>query len=144
MTPPKTEFKDPILSAFFKKQPVNEPSVDFVSRVMDEIDLLPVYQTKERTIKRIIKTIWPWVLSGGLLVVFYMTSEGVLLNSLKDSGIFYKSFHSLLVFLKSLTYSVSQSTYVPIFIGIGISIILLLGIEHLLRSRKLFQTPLII
>lgn len=129
--------KDDLIGRLIQKNPLEEPSQDFVDAVMEKILQAPETVPAKRPIFSWIKSAVPYLVIFLFLVLIFLTSDLAFFQSLPGSDYWY---NTLLPYLQNIFAAMKgalSSKYVSMALLIGISVVFLFLVERVM-SRKGF------
>jgi len=126
--------RDDIIGRLVKNSLSEEPSDDFIDKVMEKIRLAPTPIPSQRTYFSMVKSTIPYLVVAAILVLILITSDFPFLNKLSVNHLFTGTFQHLALMVESLS-NFFSSTYVSFGLMIGVSLFVLIIID-LIFSRK--------
>ena len=130
------KLRDDFISNLIKQVPLEEPSGEFEKSVMEKVRTIPSFQPRKRSFLFIVKSVFPWVLLlGGLVVLYkmfnipvndYTYTQHYLRELLIPSiNIVFDSFREL-----------ASGKFYSIFLVVVVCGGLLFGIERIINNRS--------
>jgi len=130
--------RDNIIGRLVKNSFSEEPSDDFIDKVMEKIRLAPTPVPSQRTYFSMVKSTIPYLVVAAILVLILITSDFPVLNKLSVNHLFTGIFQHLVVMGKSLN-NFFSSTYVSFGLMIGASLFVLIIIDVIFSRKRISQ-----
>ena len=127
--------QDEFLANLVKGSSEEEPSEEFLTRVMSHVTAMPAYETKKNPFFYYLKMSLPWVLLAAVIIVVILTSDFPFASYIPGYEYFK---NDLLPFFTAQFSSIIQlfsNTFVSIIVAVIASGAILFGLERIFSHR---------